>query len=383
MKTFVDKYKPKTSKDIPQQLEELKKHILNKDHVLISGPTGSCKTSAIYAIANELDYEILEVNASDFRTKDQIESIIGSASKQQSLFQKEKILLIDEVDCLSGMEDRGGATAIAAVLKTSPVPLILTANDPYNDKLKEIRKVVTLIDFKPIPSREIIKILKNICEKENIKFSEESLKSIVLSSKGDVRAALNDLQSNIINKELITLTEEREYETGIMHVLNNVLKIKNSEAHKLLENSNIDLEEYTLWLDENIPIEYKNENDLLKAYELMSKANIFQARIHRWQHWRLMYYQSLLLTMGISTSKSTVNNNFTSFKRSMRPLRIWQINMKNAKKKTIAEKIAGTTHTSIKDVMNHFAYYKTILKNEDLKKELKLDEEEIEYIKNI
>lgn len=380
MKTFVDKYKPKLSNEIPQQLDQLKTLIKTKQNILIYGPTGSCKTSAVYSIANELDYEILEVNASDFRTKDQIESIVGQASKQQSLFQKEKILLIDEVDCLSGMEDRGGANAILNLLKTSSFPIILTVNDLTNDKIKDIKKSVKVIEFKSIPSREIIRIIKNICEKENIKVSEEALRSLAINSNGDIRAALNDLQSNIVNKELQIIKEAREYEVGIISILNKIFKTKDLDAHRILENAEIDLDEYTMWLDENLPLEYKNENDLLKAYELMSKADIFKGRIHRWQQWRLMYYQSLLLSTGISTSKTIVNTNFSNYKRSMRPLRIWQVNMKNAKKKTIAEKIASSTHTSKKEVMNNFSHYTNILKDKNIIKELKLDEEEKEYL---
>ena len=382
MKSFVDKYKPKLSKDIPQKLDIIKDLIKNKNHILIYGPTGSCKTSSLYTIAKELDYEIIEVNASDFRNKDQIESIIGSASKQKSLFQKEKLLIIDEVDCLSGTEDRGGAQAISSLLKESSFPIALTANDHHNDKLKDIRKQVELIEFKPIPSREIINIVKNICISEKIKFTDEALKNIAVNSNGDLRAALNDLQSSIINQELIILNEEREYELGIMHIINNVLKSKSFEANRLLEKSNIDLNEYSLWLDENIPLEYKNENDLFKAYEILSKADIFKGRIRRWQQWRLMYYQSLLLSSGISIVKKNINNNLTNFKRSMRPLRIWQFNMKNAKKKSIAKKISSYTHTSVKEVINNFNNYKFLI-NSNVQKELKLDEEEINYIKNI
>src|SRR3989344_1869712 len=286
MKSFVEKYKPQSTKEIPQKLETLLNIIKNGEHAIIYGPTGSCKTISVYNLAKELDYEIIEVNASDFRTKDQIDSIIGAASQQQSLFQKEKILLIDEVDCLSGTEDRGGPTAIANLLK---------------------------------------------------------------NSNGDLRAALNDLQSNILNKELMINNEQRDYELGVMHILNKIFKTKSFESHKLMENSNITLDEYTLWLDENLPLEYKDNNDLSKAYELISKADIFKGRIRRWQYWRLMYYQSLLLSAGISLSKSNINNSSISYKRSMRPLRIWQLNMKNFKKKSIAGKIASLTHTSIKE----------------------------------
>ena len=178
--------------------------------------------------------------------------------------------------------------------------------------------------------------MKNICEKENIKYSEENLRELIINSNGDLRAALNDLQGNIINNELIVTKPERDYELGIINILNKVFKTKSFEVHKVLENSNINLDEYTAWLDENIVLEYKNENDLLKAYELMSKADIFKGRIHKWQQWRLMYYQSLLLSMGISNAKSTINNSFTNYKRPMRFLRIWQLKMKNMKKKSIA-----------------------------------------------
>jgi len=383
MKSFAEKYKPKSSKEIPQNLEVLKNLIKNKKNILLSGPSGSCKTFSVYTIANELDYEIIEVNASDFRNKDQIESIIGQASQQQSLFQREKILLIDEADCLSGTEDRGGAQAILNVLKTSKFPIIITANDPYNEKLKEIRKITNNIEFKPISNKETIKILKNICEKEQIIFSEDSLQKIAANCIGDIRAAINDLQSNVIKKELIYLEEKRDYELNIIYILNNVLKTKNFESYKILENANIDLDEYSLWLDENIPLEYKNQEDLLNAYNLISKADIMKGRIRRWQYWRLMYYQSLLLTSGISISKSKICNNFMPFKRPLRLLRIWQNNMKNSKKKSIAVKLSKFTHTSTKEVINNFRLYINFLKNNEIIKELELDEEEIKYITTV
>ena len=158
MKSFIEKYQPKKSEDIPQDLSLLKSIIKGKKCAMVYGQTGTCKTSSTYTIANELNLETIEVNASDFRTKEQINTIIGKASQQQSLFMKEKILIIDEVDCLSGREDRGGATAIAAVIKTTKFPIILTANDPFSDKIKEIKKIVPLIEFPPIRTKEITKI---------------------------------------------------------------------------------------------------------------------------------------------------------------------------------------------------------------------------------
>ncbi len=379
MKSFIEKYKPKNSKEIPQPLGQIRDLIENKESILIYGQTGTCKTTSIYKIAEELDYEILELNASDFRTKDQIESIMGQASQQTSLFQRKKILLIDEVDCLSGTDDRGGASAIANIIKTSKFPIILTANDGYNDKIKDIKKLVTAIEFKPINSKDTTGIIKDICEKENIKFSEESLRKIAINSSGDLRAAINDLQSNTINKELIVLDEPRDYEISIIHALNAIFKTKDFNANNILEKANINLDEYTLWLDENLPMEYKG-SDLSKAYELLSKADILKGRIRRQQYWRFLYYQSLLLSSGISVIKDKPNNSFTNYKRSMRPLKIWQSNIRNGKKKSIAEKLSAYTHTSRKGIIKNFKFYKSILNNKDIINELKLDDEEIIYL---
>ena len=57
-----------------------------KKAALIYGPTGVGKTCSVYAIANDNDLEIIEVNASDFRNKDKIDQVIGNALRQGSLF---------------------------------------------------------------------------------------------------------------------------------------------------------------------------------------------------------------------------------------------------------------------------------------------------------
>ena len=60
-----------------------------KRAVLLHGPTGNGKTCSVYAIAKELDYEVIETNASDFRTKDAIKQQIGHAARHSSLLYQE------------------------------------------------------------------------------------------------------------------------------------------------------------------------------------------------------------------------------------------------------------------------------------------------------
>src|SRR3989344_8935631 len=109
MKPLTHKYIPKTTKEIFGQedvIKQLNNFIINfkkqkKKAALIYGSSGTGKTSSVYAIANELGYEVIEVNASDMRNAEQINTKVGNAIKQQSLFSKGKIILVDEIDGLS------------------------------------------------------------------------------------------------------------------------------------------------------------------------------------------------------------------------------------------------------------------------------------------
>ncbi len=121
---FVKKYEPKHSSEVVGQdgpVANLKSFILDFKNqknkaIVLYGPPGCGKTSSVYAVANELDLELIEVNASDFRNKDMINATIGNASQQMSLFMKNKIILVDEIDGLSGQKDRGGIVEIVRII---------------------------------------------------------------------------------------------------------------------------------------------------------------------------------------------------------------------------------------------------------------------------
>src|SRR3989338_4840197 len=101
---WVTKHQPRNSSEVVGQAEglrKLKEFIVNykrspKRAALVYGPTGCGKTAAAYALASELRLEILEINGSDQRNADEINIIVGAASRQLSLFSRGKIILVDE-----------------------------------------------------------------------------------------------------------------------------------------------------------------------------------------------------------------------------------------------------------------------------------------------
>ena len=357
-----------------------------KKAILLHGPAGTGKTSLAYVIKNELDLEILELNASDFRNKEQLNLKLKPATEQSSLFKKGKVILVDEVDGLSSMKDRGGLPELIELIENTQFPMIITANKIWDSKFGSLRKKVNLVELKDLSYSTISLILQNIVSKENLNIDNQVLTSIAVKANGDVRAAINDLQTisadpNII-ENYISL-DERNKETDIFNALKIIFKNNfSNEMLRTYDSVDLPLDKIFLWLEENIPYEYSGE-ELYNAYNILSIADTFRGHIRRNRHWRFLVYQNILLSAGISTSKKTVKTGFTKYNKPSRILKIWMNNQKSKHKKTIISKYAHKVHCSTKKAAKEFHIIKGILKNPNIQKEFDFNEQEIAYMDKI
>ena len=397
MQLFVDKYTSKSLKDIKGQdkaLKSLNDFIKNKKKscAVLYGPTGSGKTSSVYALANDLDLEILEVNASDFRNAEGMQSTIGIASKQMSLFSKGKIILVDEIDGLSGTQDRGGIPELIRIIDESPFPIICTALDIFDNKFSALRKKSSMIEFEAITPDVVYEVLKEICTKEKIQYEEEDLRQLSRQSGGDVRAAITDLQiisagEKKVSKEDVMELSQRNKQESVPQALVKIFKSNDLKiALSAFDNIDEDLDQIKLWIDENLPNEYKKPEDLARAYHFISKADVFNRRIRRWQHWRFLVYINNFLSGGVSVSKDEKYKDFVQYKPTTRILKLWMANQKYAKRKAIAQKIHEKLHTSVKEsIKTTVPYLQVMFKtNRDMRdkiaQDLELDQEEVEWL---
>jgi len=383
MLPWSDKYKPKSSKEIIGQELAINKIKTNlKKPLLLYGKTGTGKTSVIYTIAKEMNYEVLEINSSHTRKKDAILQIVGNAMNQQSLFYQGKIILIDDIDAISGTKDRGCIPTIISLISKSKYPIIFTCTNPWVDKLSKLRKRVQLIEFQDLPMLKITAKLQYIASQEKIEFKTEDIQTIAKKSEGDIRAAINDLQTNIFsNKLILENNTERDTTRDIQFCLKKILTEKEfKKNHNIFMKTNLNIDDVFLWLDENIPKEYDPE-EISKAYYYLSKADVFKGRIRKWQYWRFLVYISTFLTSGISLSKKQNKSSNQQYQRTTRILKLWQAKMRNAKKHTICEKLSDATHCSKKRALQDtFPYLKNILSNKEIIKELNLGEDEISWL---
>jgi replication factor C large subunit len=147
----------------------------------------------------------------------------------------------------------------------------------------------------------------------------------------------------------------------------------------IYDEVNLSADDIFLWVEENIPYEYQGE-ELFKAFDALSRADVFRGRIHRQQHWRFLVYENFLLGPAIAAVKKYNRTGWTSYKKPSRILKIWMQNQRAAKKKTICEKYAKVCHLSIKGAMKDFLIIRQILQNNKIREEMKLSEEETEFL---
>jgi replication factor C large subunit len=384
---WCEKYRASCFSDVKGQdlaIDKIKgflRYFPRKKAVLLYGPAGTGKTSLSYAIALENDLEILELNASDLRDKEKISKIIRPAAQQVSLFKKGKVILIDEVDGISSKE-RGGLSELLAIIETTQFPVIITANDIWQQKFNLLRQNSEIVQVKEVDYKIILDIIVAICNKEGCQVSKDVLTSIAIKARGDIRAAINDLQ--ILVKTDTTLVKdlgERNKEESIFSALQYIFKNSKLDTKMIdiFDEVNLEIDEIFLWVDENIPLEYKGE-ELMKAYDALSKADVFKGRIYRQQHWRFMVYEYFFLGAGIASSKKANKTGWTNYRKPSRILKIWLQNQRNLKKKTICMKYAKYCHISTKQAMRDFLLLRVILKNQKVREDLKLSEEEVMYL---
>ena len=275
--------------------------------LLITGPTGTGKTMLAHAIASEFGWELFEFNASDLRDEASVLRILQNAAGFGSLSGARRLVLVDDADALSGTADRGGASAIAAALKSSSQPVILTASDYYSKKLSAIRGLCSPLKLSRLRQPSIISLLKSEARKKGIALTDDEAGKIASSSAGDARAALLDLSAR-------NFSATRDRESTAYEALSVIFSSgKYSEARKAAFSSEADHDMLKQWVSSNIPIAYSTPFEISEACHAVSRADVFDGRIGRLQYFGFLRYSTDLLSSGVALSRTTPKRGFIPF----------------------------------------------------------------------
>jgi replication factor C large subunit len=397
------KHKPQSLKEIIGNADAIKQFIdwlaswskgaPKKRCVFIYGPPGIGKTATVEAVANDCKMEYVEKNASDYRTEEAINRFAGLASQYGSLFGGKRIILLDELDGLTGTADRGGVKAITDIAKTAQCPLVLIANSAYDPRFTNLRNYCLLIEFKKPATGDVAKLLMHICDKEEILADEDAIKFIAQRSGGDVRSAVNDLQALGQGKRKLTYEDVswlgyRDRQDTIFNVLRMIFYGKtSSSAKRAMDMSDVDADMLFEWIYENAPAHFTDPHDLVNVMEALATADVYRGRIRATQNWSLMRYVVDFMTAGVAMARQ--NTKVSGWIPFRFPTRIQMLSRSKAERAvqlSIGVKIKRRCHMSAvrasKDVL---PYLKIIFKNNaemaaGLAKWLDLDQEMVEYV---
>ena len=397
---WVEKYRPKKIDDIVGNeeakasfVEWLKNKRHTKKAVLLYGPPGVGKTALVNAAAKEFGFTIIEMNASDTRSEKAINAVAKPATSYVALdsfstASKGNLLFLDEVDGIAGNEDRGGVSAIIKIVEDSRVPVIMAANDPDIDKLRPLKKECLLVRFQQVRIPLIIALLQKICFLEHVKTEFEALERIAQNSRGDVRSAINDLQSLSEENHTLTLQDtmmlsSRNKDINMDETLRRFFTAKSiAEASSLLSYSSVDYDDFLLSISDNLPRRYTNPAELAAAYDYVSQADMFRGRIGT-ENWHLLKYFFNELAQAAAVNPESYNP-FEFISPPIRIITFFWTKGRRTMLDTICGKIGAQCHVSRATAKNDFvAFIKDILQKQkanQLASWFKFTPEEVDFL---
>ena len=344
--------------------------------LLITGHTGVGKTYLAHALAGEMGWELFEFNASDLRNEEAVSQLLSNSASSGSLFSGRRLVLVDDADSLSGTADRGGAGAIAKVIKCANQPIIITATDLYSKKIQPLRALCTILELRRLHPSSIASLVRREASRRGAEIPATAAEAIAQSVGGDARAALNDLAAG-------NFSATRDREKNIFEVVKTIMKSeKYSEARAAAFSSEVDHDTLKLWIAQNIPSEYKTPFEISEAYGSISRADIFDGRIKRAQYWGYLRYSGDLMSAGVALAKSGPSHGYnpTAFPDYIRAMGASRGG--RALRKSTQSKIAKVCHCSVSAAQDYLTVIRENAKTDPqpLMTQFGFDEDEMVFL---
>ncbi|KAI7020502.1 P-loop containing nucleoside triphosphate hydrolase protein [Hortaea werneckii] len=180
---WVEKYRPIFLDDIVGNTETVERlKIIAKDgnmpHVIISGMPGIGKTTSVLCLARQLlgdayKEAVLELNASDERGID-------------------VIVILDEADSMTS----GAQQALRRTMEIySGTTRFAFACNQSNKIIEPLQSRCAILRYSRLTDGQLVKRIYQICKAENVEYSDDGIAALVFSAEGDMRQAINNLQS--------------------------------------------------------------------------------------------------------------------------------------------------------------------------------------------
>ena len=200
MNLWVEKYRPEVleqyigNESIKNKVEDYLQQG-SIQNLLLHGVAGTGKTTLAKLIANNLNCDLLYINASDERGIDTIrEKIIPFASSLG--FGDIKIVILDEADYITPQAQATLRNTMESF--SGNTRFILTCN--YLERIiSPLQSRCQTFEIKPPSKQDVAWRCVDICKNEKVDIDNTALKTIVNAHYPDIRKIINTIQGSVVN----------------------------------------------------------------------------------------------------------------------------------------------------------------------------------------
>lgn len=320
MMMWSEKHRPKTVQEMVGNEEArlivikwLAGWVSGSRPLLLLGPPGTGKTTLVHTLSRQLDYDLVEMNASDIRNREALQARITPIFQNTTtnLIGKKIMLFLDEVDGISGREDTGGLDTLSNLIKEPTVPVIMAANKK-SLKIAKLAKACKIVELNPVPSRLLLLLLDYVLQSEGVELGSGDKRSIIDNSRGDIRSLLNSAQSRAAGYS--TISNKDIVDVDIADAINGYFDADRlNQAIQFMIRADVSYPDprYRLISQEerrkdmlaalfsSIASSQVEQHDLALLLDVLSRADMIVGRANALRQWHLLKYVNSLIATGL------------------------------------------------------------------------------------